>query len=196
MIRPVGTWVAAALFACAIGSVPAVPVRADDAPAERGRTEILDELYEKLAKAESEQVADMLTGSIVRIWRDSGSDTVDLLIDRATDLIEEEDFETALQILDEVVQLAPAYAEGWNKRATVHFKLRNYDASVSDIQHALVIEPRHFGAMSGLAAMLNETGRDQAALEVYRKVLALHPFLDSAQKAIKKLTVEVEGHDI
>ncbi|NND49124.1 MAG: tetratricopeptide repeat protein [Rhizobiales bacterium] len=176
--------------------IPVLPAHAASETVDPQRTEILDNLFEKLAEADSEQTADLVAASIWRIWSDSGSDTVNLLLARSLEAIQDEDYELALQILDEVVQLAPGFAEGWNKRATVHFKLKHYGASIHDIQRTLIIEPRHFSAMAGLGTMLKQTGRQKAALEVFRRALALHPQLESARKAIRELAVEVEGRDI
>ena len=158
--------------------------------------EAIDRLFEGLRKAESKEQADIITATIWRMWRQSGSATTDLLMERSLSAMDDDEFETALQILDEVVELAPDFAEGWNRRATVHFRLRQYGASISDISHTLALEPRHFGAMSGLGAILKETGREAAALEIYRRALALNPHLEGASKAVKELTVKVEGRGI
>jgi len=169
---------------------------AAEADAQSARTEILDGLFEKLAEADSEETADLVSASIWRIWRDSGSETVNVLLDRSIDAMQKEELEVALQVLDEVVQLAPRFAEGWNKRATVHFMLKNYGASISDIERALALEPRHFSAMTGLGTILKETGREAAALEVFRRALAINPHLGSAREAIQELQFEVEGREI
>ena len=186
---------AGAVLAFALTAAP-LTAHAASQTADPERTQILDTLFDKLAEADSEETADLVAASIWRIWSDSGSDTVNLLLARSLEAIKDEDYETALQILDEVVQLAPGFAEGWNKRATVFYKLKRFSASIHDIQRALILEPRHFTAMTGLAAMLKETGREKAALEVYRRALELHPRLESARKAVRELEVEVEGRDI
>jgi tetratricopeptide (TPR) repeat protein len=165
-------------------------------PAGRDREQVLNTLFESLAGAPSKDAADLVTASIWRVWEDSGSPTTNLLMERALETMKAEDYETALQILDEVVWLDPGFAEGWNRRATVHFKLDQFGASVSDLQRVLAIEPRHFGAMVGLGEILKETGRERAALGVFRKALLLNPHLEGAAKAVKELAVEVEGRDI
>ena len=160
------------------------------------REEVLDSLFARLAASENEERADLVVASIWRVWLDSGSDTIDLLTRRAIKAMEEEEYETALLILDEVVELAPDYAEGWNRRATVHYLMEHYDASIHDVRRALALEPRHFGAMSGLGAMLKDIGREDAALAIYRRALEVHPHLPDAIEAIEELTPEVEGREI
>lgn len=186
-------------FASAALAVPA----AEDSPPQNteevagdSHRQTLDDLFEKLAASKSKQGADLAVASIWRVWLDSGSDTIDLLTRRAIEAIRVEDFESALQILDEVVVLAPDYAEGWNKRATVHYIMRHYDASIFDVRRALALEPRHFGALTGLGTMLKDTGLSKAALGVYRKLLKINPHLEKARKAVEELTVEVEGREI
>ena len=72
--------------------------------------------------------------------------------------MEAQKFDVALDFLDQVVTLQPTYAEGWNRRATVHFMMKNYGKSMSDIDHTLQLEPRHFGALSGMAQIMKNTG--------------------------------------
>ena len=71
-------------------------------------------------------------------------------------------FDVALDFLDQVVTMKPAYAEGWNRRATVHFMMQNYAKSMADINHTLQLEPRHFGALSGMGQIMKNTGRQAA----------------------------------
>ncbi|TIT42853.1 MAG: hypothetical protein E5W75_26725, partial [Mesorhizobium sp.] len=98
--------------------------------------------------------------------------------------------------LDQVVTLQPSYAEGWNRRATVHFMMKNYGKSMADIDRTLQLEPRHFGALSGLAQIMAETGHKQSALEAWQKVLAIYPMMRSAQNQVATLSEELAGEGI
>jgi Tfp pilus assembly protein PilF len=57
-------------------------------------------------------------------------------------------------------------------------------------------EPRHFGALSGLGTIMQELGNDKAALEAYRRALAVHPKLEKVPDLVKKLAEKVEGREI
>jgi len=188
----------AASPALAQGQVPGGQVLGNAArkAAPDGENSKLDELFARLAKAPDDASATEIANAIWRVWLESGSDTVDLLVLRATSAMQDKDYDVALKLLNIVVGLDPSYAEGWNKRATVHYLKHEYDKSISDIRHVLAIEPRHFGAMAGLGSMLKEIGRNAAALEIYRRALAINPHLDGAKRAIRELSVEVEGRDI
>ena len=50
----------------------------------------------------------------------------------------------ALAAFDRVVKEAPEIAEGWNRRANLHYLKGSYEASVCDVQKTLALEPRHF----------------------------------------------------
>ena len=110
--------------------------------------------------------------------------------------IENQKFDVALDFLDQVVILQPTYAEGWNRRATVHYMMKNFGKSMSDIDHTLRLEPRHFGALSGLAQIMAATGHKQSALEAWQKVLGIYPMMRSAQDQVATLSEELAGEGI
>lgn len=162
----------------------------------RDRLKLLGDLYERLTAAASQESASLIAEAIEKLWLRSGSDTVDLLMVRAEKLLRAEELDTALEILDSVVEIAPDYAEGWNQRAAVHFLKGEYRRSLEDLRHVLVLDPRHFKAISGLALILQKLGDKRAALKAFRKVLTIHPHLSDAQQAERELTREVEGQGI
>ncbi len=156
----------------------------------------LDELFKLLAAAKDGEEAETVERSILRAWLESGSPTIDLLMRRAIEAMREEDYALALDHLDSVVSLKPDYAEGWNKRATVYYLIDEYGQSIADIEHALKLEPRHFGAMSGLGRILEEIGEEEKALTVFHRVLEIHPNLEAIQEIVEELERKVGGRDI
>ena len=160
---------------------------------EKREKELLDSLFDRLAKAESEQNAELLESAVWQIWLRSGSDTIDVLMQQTIKAMNDERLDAALAILDSIVELRPDYAEGWNKRATVLYIRQQYDASLRDIKKVLELEPRHFGALSGMGLINRAQGDGKAALEAYRKAIGIHPFLSGVGQLIKELEVEVEG---
>lgn len=129
-------------------------------------------------------------------WSKSGSPSMDLLLLRAGRAMDAGDHELALRFLDDLVRLAPEFAEGWNKRATVYFLLGEYGPSVADIQRTLVLEPRHFGALSGLGMILERVGDKKGAIRAYRRGLEIHPNLPGAAEGVERLAPEVDGREL
>jgi tetratricopeptide (TPR) repeat protein len=156
----------------------------------------VEDLLDKLSKSTSEDEAKALEKRIVAAWNDSGSDTVDLFIARAGAAIEARNFGVALKYLDTVVYMQPDFAEGWNMRATVYYLLDEYELSLADIRQVLALQPRHFGALSGLGMIFRELDEPDKALEAFREVLQVHPYFGKARESVDKLSVEVEGRDI
>lgn len=160
------------------------------------RAQVLDTLFGQLAAAGDPEEAKAVSGAIERVWMHSGSDTADLLMGRAMAALGSGKTDASLDVLDRLVEVAPNWAEAWNKRATARFLRDDYDGSVADIDRVLRLEPRHFGALSGLATILQRSGDDKRALEVMRRVLKLNPQQPDLKKLIDRLVPEVEGRDI
>lgn len=193
-------WVALIAVVAVVGgdtsaSAQAVPEKPANTPEddEKKQAEVLDSLFERLAKAEDQRNAELLEKAVWQIWLRSGSDTIDVLMQQSIRAMNDERSDAALAILDSVVELAPSYPEGWNKRATVLYIREQYDASLRDIEKVLKLEPRHFGALSGLGLIKRAQGHGKEALEAYRKALAIHPFLSGVKQAVRELEIEVEG---
>jgi tetratricopeptide (TPR) repeat protein len=160
------------------------------------RPKMLAKLYDELGNAHNAHDAAPITETIERLWLLSGSDTVDLLMARADRFMKESDLDLALKILDATVDLAPDDAEAWRRRAAVHFLQKDYELALSDLRHALDIDPRHYKAINDLGVVLQTLGSKKEALEAYRKALKINPFLDDARQSVETLSREVEGQDI
>ncbi|TPN00428.1 hypothetical protein FKO01_50565 [Mesorhizobium sp. B2-3-3] len=170
---------------------------APDAPAAPMTKQVrLDKLFADLKRERNEKAAERIAGNIWNEWFRSGSASIDLMMQWSQKAIENHKFDVALDFLDQVVTLQPTYAEGWNRRATVHFMMKNYGKSMADIEHTLKLEPRHFGALSGLAQIMTLTGHKQSALEAWQKVLAIYPMMRSAQDQVATLSEELAGEGI
>ncbi|WP_298494024.1 tetratricopeptide repeat protein [uncultured Maritimibacter sp.] len=170
------------LLACLAG-----PVLADDAR--------LDELFASLQDADEtswEQIEDKIWTE----WSRSGSPTMDLLLERGRDAMGDENTDAAIEHLTALTENAPEFAEGFNARATAYYAAGLIGPSLADIARTLELEPRHFGALSGLALILEEIGDDQAALEAYRAALAIHPQRPNLREAVERLERELEGSAI
>jgi len=176
-----------------------LPAWADDPvdpPVAETKAARLDQLFADLKRERNEKAAERIAGHIWGEWFQSGSASIDLMMLWSQKAIENQKFDVALDFLDQVVTLQPTYAEGWNRRATVHYMMKNFGKSMSDIDHTLQLEPRHFGALSGLAQIMAATGHKQSALEAWQKVLGIYPMMRSAQDQVATLSEELAGEGI
>lgn len=156
----------------------------------------LDTLFSELKRERNEKAAERIASRIWDAWNRSGSASVDLMMLWSQQAIEGKKYDVALDFLDQVVTLQPDYAEGWNRRATVHFMMQNYRKSMADIERTLELEPRHFGALSGMAQIMAATGRDEFALQAWQRVLDIYPMLRNAQNEVSRLSEELAGEGI
>jgi len=147
----------------------------------------LTALYQSLRTAESSASADSIQSRIWQVWLTAPDAQSNLLLQATVDALGNRDLREALVNGTQLVEAYPNYAEGWNKRATVHYLMGNFDASVADIGETLRLEPRHFGAISGLGLIFRAKGDLQAALDAFSQVLQISPQSLSAQRSVAEL---------
>jgi len=165
-------------------------------PPRGDRVRNLDFLFGALKAAPDEASAKHIEDRIWALWLASGSDTCNLLMTRVKTAVDAEKYDLAIRLLDAIIEIRPQYVEAWNRRATIFFLKKDYASSLADLRQVLRREPRHFGALAGLGAILQDVGAEKDALDAYRRALALHPHLKSIPDKVKSLTQKVEGRDI
>lgn len=153
----------------------------------------IDELFGQLARLPDPRRAKTVADSIWSEWFRSGSPTIDLMLHWSNEAIGREDYNIAMDFLDQIVTRKPDFAEGWNRRATLHFVMDNHAKSMADIEKVLEIEPRHFGALAGMANILERNGNKKAALAAWERALAVYPAMEAAQEAVIRLNDELAG---
>jgi tetratricopeptide (TPR) repeat protein len=116
-----------------------------------------DELLDRLAQPDLRNW-DVVEQQLYQAWSRSGSASADYLLRQGRDALEASDYEAAYDHLTALTDHAPDFAEGWNARATLLFQMGAYGPSIADIQRVLALEPRHYGALTGLGIMLEEMG--------------------------------------
>ena len=156
----------------------------------------LDELFSRLKLEGDTQKAKFIERAIWQRWAQSGSETIDLLMNWSAAAMKEKKWAAAFDLLDQVVVLAPHYAEGWNRRATLNFLRAQYSRSIHDIEQVLKLETRHFGAMAGLGNILQRLDNDKRALVMWKNVLEVYPANKNAQKSVRLLEEKLSGQGI
>ena len=155
----------------------------------------LDSLFVQLEQAPDAETAAPIEQQIWQRWSDSGSPTVNVLLERAAAAESDGDPELAARFLDQASDLAPEYAEPWNRRANLAYRGEDFPGAIAAIQETLKREPRHFGALTGLGLIYEELGQHRAALEAYRAALAIHPNYETAAQGVRRLEPRVDGRD-
>lgn len=192
-MRPLRHWVIltllAAFLAVLLAGGPPGSALADQ---EDGR---LDILFGRLAVTADAAEARALEAAIWRIWLEPGDAKLEAVMARGIAAMNGGRLGAALAFFDRVTREAPGFAEGWNKRATVRYLMRDFDGSVRDIARTLALEPRHFGALSGLGLINMALERPAAALRAFEEVLKIHPNAAGARTHAKRLRAILEGDE-
>lgn len=121
------------------------------------------------------------------VWSRSGDAAIDRLLAQGVEQMSDGRLRAALATFNRVVQRRPAFAEGWNKRATVRFLLGEHAASLKDCERTLKLNPLHFGALSGMTQIHLARGDVDAALQAWRRALAANPNLDDGAERLEQL---------
>ncbi|WP_417275380.1 tetratricopeptide repeat protein [Celeribacter halophilus] len=152
----------------------------------------LDALFSDLAVADAYDAGQIEQEIAMELSR-SGSDAMDLLLERGRAAMEAGDVQGAIGHLTALVDHAPEFTEGYNARATAYYMAGLYGPAIADIGVVLSREPRHFGALSGLALVLEEIGDSPRALEVLLKIQEIHPQMEGLSARIARLELALEG---
>jgi tetratricopeptide (TPR) repeat protein len=158
--------------------------------------ERLDDLFNTLQSDDSNSQARKVVNRIWTIWIESPNTDINTKMSYGISAMGRYDLISALDIFDAVVDKAPEFAEGWNKRATIHFLLGQYKSSMGDIHKVLSLEPRHFGALSGMGLIFMETGNDDRAIKAFQAALKINPYMPNIQKYIVLLKEKIERNTI
>lgn len=153
----------------------------------------LDGLFERLQETSDPADAAAIQHQIWQIWIESSDPGSSQLMRRGMTAMANGDHEVALEAFDDLVEQAPNFAEAWNKRATVYYLMGRLDESVNDIQHTLKLEPRHFGALSGLALIYDAVDQPEAAIRSLEAALQINPHLHGSQERIDRLRDKMKG---
>jgi len=130
---------------------------------------------------------------IWREWSKSGSPAMDLLLKRGEEALEKGDYTKAIEHLTALTDHAPGFAQGFHARATAYYNVDKYGPALADLEVVLALEPRHFGALSGLAVIFEEVGLPEDALEIYYEVRAIHPHRENLSETIERLEKATAG---
>lgn len=127
-------------------------------------------------------------------WFRHDDEAVAAVMNEGGDHLRYGDLEAALQMFDEAVELAPDFAEAWNRRATVNYHLGRYQESLADIEETLAREPRHFGALFGRGLVYMGLEEWQKAYDAFGETLKVNPHAFNADTLRKAIEAEHLGN--
>jgi tetratricopeptide (TPR) repeat protein len=156
----------------------------------------LDSLFEQLHQTSDAGEAQLIQSYIWALWVEAHDDGLNQLMYGGTRAMQVGDLNEAIGFFAQLIEVAPEFAEAWNKRATVYYMVGRYDDSIADCMRVLELEPRHFGALSGLGLIYSAQGDKAEALFWFREALKQNPHMENIRARVEELSREVEGEAI
>ncbi|MCZ6605345.1 MAG: tetratricopeptide repeat protein [Alphaproteobacteria bacterium] len=158
--------------------------------------ERLDTLFAALQDTQNERDAQVINEAIWQIWMTVEDGTQQAIMNEGRLAMATDRLNVALNLFSRLIALAPDYAEAWNRRATVYFLLGELDRSAADVDQVLALEPRHYGALGGLAQI--ELARDNLdnALDALETALGFYPLMPGVRDRVDRLRLAIEGQRI
>src|SRR5262245_15457666 len=130
-------------------------------------------------------------------WHRSGDPALDRLLQQGIAAMEGQEVDDAERLFTRLIEAAPSFAEGWNKRATARYLAKNYRGAIEDCHETLARNPNHFGALSGQGLCHMALGEHREAADLFRRTLAIYPHLDAARRNLAAAlgeAVKTNGH--
>ena len=162
-------------------ALPITPSEADQNDAR------LDRLFAELKLAAGQESADQIASEIWALWRETDDPVAAQALADGIQAMRTRQYRNAYQHFSAVIRQAPAFAEGWNARATVLYLMGAYRESIDDIRETLQREPRHFGALSGLGLIFLHQKQLGPAATAFRDALSINPHLPRIRATIERL---------
>ena len=136
---------------------------------------------------DDEQVRRVASAALWQIWSRSGSKAIDSQYQRGVELMQAAQLKEAISTFSDIIKKQPAFAEAWNKRATLYYMMGEYQLSLNDCDEVLKRNRQHFGALSGYAQIYTEMGDFKRALGYFERALKVNPSLPNAQSTLQFL---------
>lgn len=143
-------------------------------------------LLDQLERAQSMDEAGPIVEKLWREWTSAHKNSdEEALMSEGLVAMSEGNLDRAENIFTKLIEVNPSFTEAWNKRATLRFMLWDFEGSLKDVEKVLTLEPRHFGALSGLGMIHLRLGDPERALKAYEDLVNIFPSnADAVQKII------------
>jgi len=156
----------------------------------------LDTLFSRLLDTLDESEAALITRQIWQNWYENDNPEVNELMARGEASMRHGNYSDAVKYFSGIIDIAPEFAEGWNRRATVYYIIGEYQLSTDDVTRTLELEPRHFGALSGQGMIYMQLEQRDLALQYMERALEVNPHMMAVKNSVKELKKLLKGEII
>lgn len=153
---------------------------------EKKRAE-LDRLFEQMRLQTDQENIQKCQAEIWQLWLDIDEPEADEFMRQGLHHLSENEYDAAISAFNSIITRYPLYAEGWNKRATAYYMRGSFKHAIEDLKQVLQLEPRHFGALSGLASIYLETQLLEEAEKMLNLMLQLTPYDNNVIREYQEL---------
>ena len=157
-----------------------------------GTAKDADAVYPLLDDAQAE-VRLVALATVWQLWGKSGDMAIDKLYQEGLDKMRDGDTASAIKVFSAIIAKRPAFAEAWNKRATIYYMSGDHELSMQDCEKVLELIPQHFGALVGFAQMLAERSQPERALALMERASKVNPYLANAELMMAALRIQIEN---
>ena len=151
----------------------------------------LNDLFSVLTVSSDLSTIRKAENQIWEIWFEHPNEDVEQLMQMGVARMNYNRYADAMFIFTQLIENYPDYAEGWNRRATLHYVLGNYEESIKDIEQVLKLEPRHFGALSGLGLVYLQQNQLSKAKQAFENLIDVHPNSPNAQENLEQINQDL-----
>ena len=160
------------------------------------RGERLNQLFNEL-KVNNSKISTNIEQEIWKIWSTHPDDVkLTKKLEEGSQFVMDQQFDKAIEIFTEVINLDQNWAEAWNKRATVFYLMGEFKKSQNDIDKVLAIEVRHFGALAGQGLVNIQLKNYEKAIQSYRKAKEIYPSMQSPEIMIRQIEELIKQQSI
>jgi tetratricopeptide (TPR) repeat protein len=157
-----------------------------------GRFERSNASLARALRDSDETVRKLTEDALWSVWFRAGTPENNQTLQEVLQLMGRGQLSRAETLVNRLITAAPHFAEAYNQRAIIHFRLGRFAESAQDCQHVLSRNPYHFGALGGLAQCQIQLNRPSEALKTLRHALKLQPYSDGLRENIKLLEAQIE----
>ena len=156
----------------------------------------LDKLFLELKK-DIPSLSSRIAQKIWRLWSTHPTDQkLTSLLDEGSRLVQDQQYNRAIDVFTEAIESDPTWAEAWNKRATVFYIVGEFQKSQEDIDKVLGLEERHFGALAGQGMVNIQLKNYDKAKRSYQKAQEIYPALKSSKVMIEQIEELIKRQSI